>query len=337
MDIDNLSDDEKRLVLRHRQALEHEEYKYLHLLEDIMSSGQESDDRTGVGTKKIFGTQLKFSLRDSFPILTTKKVYWRGVVGELLWMIRGDTDANNLSKDKINIWNANTTREFLDKQGLEYPKGHIGPGYGWQWRRWDAKYGIVKQVSIKDNQAWHYLEYDEGRLEAERYGTYCTELPYGIDQLADALKKIRHSPDDRRILVSAWNPSQVPQMALPPCHLLFQFQVSNGELHCQWYQRSVDTFLGLPFNISSYALLTCLMARAAGLAPGTVTFCGGDVHVYKNHFLQVQEQLLRNPYKFPKLVIPDVRSLKDIEDLKIDDIGLEGYRSHPPIKAPMAV
>jgi dihydrofolate reductase/thymidylate synthase len=307
---------EKKLIRRYREVQRHEEYQYLHLLEDIMENGSDSDDRTGVGTRKIFGTQLKFSLRDSFPILTTKKTYWKGIVEELLWFIRGDTNANHLSEKGVRIWDGNTTREFLDKQGLEHPEGFIGPGYGWQWRNWNKPY-----------QSW--------RLEGD---PFLQEDPHkGIDQLSEALHKIKNKPDDRRILVSAWNPSQVPEMALPPCHLLFQFQVSNGELHCQWYQRSVDCFLGLPFNISSYALLTCLMAKAADLTPGSVTFCGGDTHIYKNHIDQVKEQLSRTPYDFPQLELPDVKTIQDIENLTLDDCKLVGYNSHKSIKAEMAV
>jgi len=324
MEYDVISDPvEMKLIQRNRQVKKHEEYQYLHLLEDIMENGSDSDDRTGVGTRKIFGTQLKFSLRDSFPILTTKRTYWKGIVEELLWFIRGDTNANHLKEKGVHIWDGNTTREFLDKQGLEYPEGFIGPGYGWQWRNWNGcYYGGSK--TMKELR---------GPYEIGNNPMYNT----GIDQLSEALDKIKNKPDDRRILVSAWNPSQVPEMALPPCHLLFQFQVSNGELHCQWYQRSNDFFLGCPFNISSYALLTCLFAKAAGLTPGTLTMAAGDTHIYKNHFDQVKEQLSREPYPFPQLEIPDIKTIQDIENLTFDDCKLVGYQSHKAIKAPMAV
>ena len=296
-----------------------------------MENGSESDDRTGVGTKKIFGSQLKFSLRDSFPILTTKKTYWKGIVEELLWFIRGDTNANYLSEKGVKIWDGNTTREFLDKRGLDYPEGFIGPGYGWQWRDWNGQYHTEEQVV--DN-SFCMTFYKNGKQSEVP-----TSNPFigGIDQLSEALDKIKNKPDDRRILVSAWNPSQVSEMALPPCHLLFQFQVSNGELHCQWYQRSVDCFLGLPFNISSYALLTCLFAKAANLTPGTVTFCGGDTHIYKNHFDQVKEQLSREPFPFPKLELPDISTIEDMEKLTLDNCKLVGYNRHKSIKADMAV
>lgn len=317
--------------MRSRQEKKHEEYKYLHLLEDIMENGVDSDDRTGVGTRKIFGTHLKFSLRDSFPILTTKRTYWKGIVEELLWFIRGDTNANHLKDKGVHIWDGNTTREFLDNQGLEYPEGFIGPGYGWQWRNWNRQYYAMETI---DKKTLGITFYKNGK-ESDRP----TTNPFigSIDQLSEALEKIKHKPDDRRIIVSAWNPSQVSEMALPPCHMFFQFQVSNGELHCQWYQRSVDSFLGLGFNISSYALLTCLMAKAAGLQPGTVTFAGGDTHIYKNHFEQVKEQCSREPFPFPTLIIPDVKTIADIENLTFDDIKLEGYTCHKAIKAEMAV
>lgn len=318
-----INEEEFKMVMRHRQQKEHEEYKYLHLLEDIMENGVDSDDRTGVGTRKIFGTQLKFDLSKGFPALTTKKLYWRGVVEELLWFVRGDTNSKNLVDKKVRIWEGNTTREFLDKQGLDYPEGYIGPGYGWQWRSWNAKYHdkeMSRNVSIS-------LGRDIFMLNGEN----------GIDQLAEALDKIKNKPDDRRILVSAWNPSQVPEMALPPCHLLFQFQVSDGKLHCQWYQRSCDFLLGSPFNIASYALLLHLFAKAADLEPGTLTCAGGDTHIYKNHFEQVKEQLSRDPYPFPTLEIPDVKTIQDIENLTFEDCKLIGYESHSAIKAPMAV
>ena len=331
--------DEEKLLRRYRQTKQHEEYQYLHLLEDIMENGSDSDDRTGVGTRKIFGTQLKFSLRDSFPILTTKRTYWKGIVEELLWFIRGDTNANHLKDKGVHIWDGNTTREFLDKQGLEYPEGFIGPGYGWQWRNWGGQYQICERTDdFREQPQWKTQKYSEG-VEIE-HGVTISNHPQrfiGVDQLSEALDKIKNKPDDRRILVSAWHPSQVPQMALPPCHLLFQFQVSNGELHCQWYQRSVDSFLGLGFNISSYALLTCLMAKAANLTPGTISFCGGDTHVYKNHFDQVKEQISRNPFPFPTLELPDISSIEDMEKLTLEDCKLVDYKCHKAIKAEMAV
>lgn len=329
-----ISDNEYNVIKRRRLEEDFEEYKYLHLLEDIMNTGEDSDDRTGVGTRKIFGTQLKFDLSKGFPALTTKKLYWKGVVEELLWFIRGDTNANHLMEKGVHIWDGNTSREFLDKQGLDYPEGFIGPGYGWQWRRWNRDY----YTSIPNGEDYDIQHYSCGKENGHKLLATGHQYPLdSIDQLSEALDKIKNKPDDRRILVSAWNPSQVPEMALPPCHLLFQFQVSNGKLHCQWYQRSVDSLLGLPFNIASYALITHLFAKAATLEPGTLTFCGGDTHVYKSHFEQVKEQCSRIPYQFPTLEIPDVETIQDIENLTLDDCKLIDYKSHKAIKAEMAV
>lgn len=307
-----IDEEEKQLIERYRQEKSHDEYKYLHLMEDILANGTEKSDRTGVGTKSIFGTALKFDLRKSFPILTTKKVFWKGVVEELLWFIRGDTDSKKLEEKGVKIWVGNTSREFLDKNGLDYAEGEIGPGYGFQWRHWNGDYKLTYV-----NPAW---------------------ANKGIDQLRNVVDTLRNNPNDRRMIVSAWNPSQLEKMTLPPCHLLWQVYVENGELHLQWYQRSVDTFLGLPFNISSYALLTCLLAKITNLKPGTVTFAGGDTHIYLNHQDQVKEQLTRVPYKFPTLnVIKDIKTLEDIENLSFEDIQLIDYQSHATIKAPMAV
>lgn len=303
------------------RASNSEELNYLNLLDNIVKNGDERGDRTGIGTRSIFGTNLRFSLTNHFPILTTKKVYWKGVVEELLWFIRGDTNANKLSDKGVKIWDGNTTKEFLENRGLDYPPGFIGPGYGWQWRKWGAEYNISHSISTENGHK------------------YTDVIPTGesYDQLQEAVDKIRNNPTDRRILVSAWNVAEVDKMALPPCHILFQFFVSNGKLSCQWYQRSVDSFLGLPFNISSYALLTCLIAKITNLEPGDLIFAGGDTHVYLNHLNQVQTQISREPFAFPTLNIPDIQSLEDIEDLEYSDIKLEGYESHPPIKAEMAV
>ncbi len=312
--------EEIKLVNRHRQVKQSEEYQYLHLMEDILEKGTEKSDRTGTGTKSIFGTTLKFDLRTSFPILTTKKVFWKGVVEELLWFIRGETDSKKLEEKGVKIWVGNTSKEFLANHKpfpLNYPEGDIGPGYGYQWRSWGKYY-----CPIEDPEAIIFSRIVHG----------------GIDQLRQVVDQLKSNPNDRRMIVSAWNPDQIDMMALPPCHLLWQVYVSNGELHLQFYQRSVDTFLGLPFNISSYALLTCLLAKISGLKPGTVTFVGGDTHIYMNHIDQVKEQLTRTPYKFPALNIKkDIKTLEDIENLSFDDIELNDYKSHAAIKAPMAV
>ena len=318
-------DEEKQLIERHRNVKRHEEYKYLHLMEDILANGTEKSDRTGVGTKSIFGTSLKFDLRNSFPILTTKKVFWKGVVEELLWFVRGETDSKKLEEKGVKIWVGNTSREFLDKKGLDYAEGEIGPGYGFQWRHWNADYESCR-YSLKTSP--------------EDYKWRTTKLHFGKgnDQLAKLVETLKTNPNDRRMIVSAWNVDKIEKMALPPCHLLWQVHVENGELHLQWYQRSVDTFLGLPFNISSYALLTCLLAKITNLKPGSVSFAGGDTHIYLNHQDQVKEQLTRVPYKFPTLnIAKDIKTLGDIENLSFEDIQLIDYQSHATIKAPMAV
>lgn len=313
-----LDEEELKLVTRYRKEKEHEEYKYLHLLQDILDKGTVKTDRTGVGTKSIYGTQLKFDLSKSFPILTTKKVYWKGVVEELLWFIRGEHDSSKLEEKGVKIWVGNTTREFLDKKGMtNFPEKSIGMGYGVQWRSWGAEY---------------------------ESGVYGNEIVFkinkktGIDQLAKVINTLKTNPSDRRMIVSAWNVAEIDKMALPPCHLLFQFDVTDGRLNCQWYQRSVDTFLGLPFNISSYALLTCLIAKVVGLQPGTLTYAGGDTHLYLNHLEQAKEQISRIPYRFPTLNIKkDIKTLEDIEALELSDLELVNYESHATIKAEMAV
>jgi thymidylate synthase len=329
-----LSKDEYAKIMRMRKELEHEEYKYLHLLQDILDNGIVKTDRTGVGTKSIFGTQLKFDLSKSFPILTTKKVFFKGVIEELLWFIRGETDSKKLEAKGVKIWVGNTSRDFLDKKGLDYPEGEIGPGYGFQWRHWGAAYNGSK---VWENSS------DYGNTKPSYYEVKKFKAPYGeeykgIDQLAKVVETIRKNPNDRRMIVSAWNVADIDRMALPPCHLLFQFDVSDGKLNCQWTQRSVDSFLGLPFNVSSYALMTYLIAKITNLQPGTLTFSGGDTHIYLNHIEQCKEQISRTPYQFPQLNIKrDIKELNDIENLNFEDIELIGYKSHATIKADMAV
>jgi len=289
-----------------------EENNYLKLLKTILQCGEERVDRTGVGTIGIFGTQLRFSLENNkIPMLTTKKIFAKGVVEELLFFLRGDTDTKKLEAKGVNIWKGNTTRKFLDSRGLKnLPEGDMGKGYGFQWR--------------------HF-----GQHKNDYNGQYCNK---GVDQLADVLDKLKNHPDDRRILISAWNPSQLDEMALPPCHLLAQFYVIKGHLSCQFYQRSVDSFLGLPFNILSYAIMTHILAKASKLKPKELVFVGGDTHIYKSHIQQVTNQICRIPYDFPTLQInKDIKSIKDIEELEWKDFIIDGYVSHPAIKAEMAV
>ncbi len=309
---------EEKLINRYRLEKSHEEYKYLHLLEDIMENGIVKGDRTGVGTKSIFGTQLKFDLSKSFPILTTKKVFWKGVVEELLWFIRGEHDSSKLEEKGVKIWVGNTTREFLDKKGMtEFPEKSIGLGYGVQWRSWGAEYN---QYTI------------ENKKHLEIYKNT------GVDQLANIINTLKTNPNDRRMIVSAWNVADIDNMALPPCHVLQQYYVENGKLHLCWFQRSNDVFLGSAFNISSYALLTCLIAKITNLEPGSITYAMGDTHIYLNHIEQCKEQISRTPYAFPTLNIKkDIKTLEDIENLSLADLELVGYNSHAAIKADMAV
>jgi len=326
---------------------QHEEIQYLKMLADVMADGVDKKDRTGVGTKSVFGGQMRFTLRDHFPVLTTKRVFWKGVVEELLWFIRGGTDSKDLEEKGVYIWRDNTTKEFLASRGLQYPEGEIGPGYGYQWRYFNADYEAMRMVSCPPMEGFNgpvYRDYREGeRLEeGEEIVDVISKAPNmfnkGVDQLQYIVDLIKREPDSRRMTLSAWNPCQIDQMALPPCHLLSQFYVANGEISCQLYQRSCDLFLGVPFNISSYSLLTCMLAKMTGLKPGEFVWTGGDVHIYNNHKDAVLEQLGRKPYPFPTLSInKDLNRLKDIEDSQLEDYELVGYQCHPTIKAPMAI
>lgn len=288
----------------------HQEDSYLRLCERILTEGDRKDDRTGVGTISYFGPQLTYDLSGGeFPLLTTKRVFWKGVVEELLWFVRGETDADILSQRGVRIWDGNTSREFLDRRGLQtYKVGDIGPGYGFQWRRWGAEY--------------------LGKGE-KTHG--------GIDQLAEAIRQIRECRESRRIIVSAWNVTDLDKMALPPCHLLFQFNVvEGGFLDLKMYQRSADWFLGVPFNIASYALLLNLVCRLTGRTPRRLILTFGDAHIYTNHVEQIKVQLTRTPFKFPKLSIVD-RGQTAPEDFIPEDFQLVDYVSHPSIRAEMAI
>jgi thymidylate synthase len=261
---------------------------YLKLLSDILEHGADKSDRTGTGTRSLFGYQMRFDLSAGFPLLTTKKLHLKSIIYELLWFIRGETNVRWLQEHGVKIWN-----EWADENG------DLGPVYGSQWRSWPAPGGQK------------------------------------IDQIANVIESIRTKPDSRRHIVSAWNPAEVDEMALPPCHCLFQFYVANGKLSCQLYQRSGDTFLGVPFNTASYALLTHMVAQVTGLEVGDFVHTLGDVHLYSNHFEQAQLQLTREPRPLPVLKInPDVTRL---EDFVFEDFSFEGYDPHPHIKAEVAV
>lgn len=261
---------------------------YLDLMRDVLENGTDKSDRTGTGTRSVFGRQIRFDLADGFPLLTTKKLHLRSIIHELLWFLKGDTNIRYLQEHQVSIWD-----EWADENG------ELGPVYGYQWRSWPAP---------------------DGRR---------------IDQISQLIEQIRHNPDSRRLIVSAWNPALVDEMALPPCHALFQFYVADGRLSCQLYQRSADLFLGVPFNIASYALLTLMLAQVCGLQPGEFVHTFGDVHLYANHFEQARLQLERSPRPLPQMKLNP--AVDNLFDFTFDDFELSGYDPHPHIKAPVAV
>jgi thymidylate synthase len=262
--------------------------QYLDLMQRILDEGVVKSDRTGTGTRSVFGHQMRFDLAEGFPLVTTKKLHIKSIIYELLWFLRGETNVRFLKEHGVSIWN-----EWADDDG------ELGPVYGYQWRSWP----------VRDGEP--------------------------IDQISDVIEQIKRNPDSRRLIVSAWNVADVPRMALPPCHLLFQFYVAEGRLSCQMYQRSADVFLGVPFNIASYALLTMMVAQVTGLEPGDFVHTLGDAHLYDNHLEQAKLQLSREPRALPRMRIdPAVQSIFDFE---FDHFKLENYEPHPHISAPVAV
>lgn len=288
-----------------------EELQYLGLVRNVIYEGDERVDRTGVGTKALFAQSLTFDLHDhTIPLLTTKKMYWKGVVEELLWFLKGSTDSTKLSERGVKIWDLNGSRVFLDSRGFtDRREGDLGPVYGFQWRHWGAEY----------------------------QGPDADYTGKGIDQVKRVIETIRTNPTDRRMIISAWNVGELDKMALPPCHMMCQFFVNlkRQELSCQMYQRSCDLGLGVPFNIASYALLTHIIAHVTNLSLGTLTICMGDTHVYLNHLDALKTQLERGPYTFPTLKINNPTD--DIDQLKAEDFDLLGYVCHPAVPMEMAL
>ncbi len=280
------------------------ERAYLDLLKTVLEQGKPRADRTGTGTRALFGGQLRFDLRSSFPLLTTKKVHLKSIIHELLWFVRGETTVQSLKDVGVSIWDEWATAEKTARFGRS--AGDLGPVYGHQWRN----FGATKKT--------------DGSYERD-----------GVDQLARLVRDLRESPMSRRLLVTGWNPEEADQVALPPCHTLFQFHVQDGELSCHLYQRSGDVFLGVPFNIASYALLTLMVAQATGLKPGDFVHSFGDVHLYNNHVDQAREQLSREPRPFPTMRLNSERT--SLFDFRFEDFTLEAYEPHPAIKAPVAV
>lgn len=294
--------------------MKHPEYAYLEALKDILENGERRPDRTGTGTVSKFGVQMRFDLEKGFPAITTKKLAWRACVSELLWFIEGSGDEfrlreilhGNRYSEKKTIWTDNATADYWVEQRLQRHAGDLGRIYGVQWRRWRKPLIRINKVVLQNH-----------------------------DQLLELIEGIKLDPYSRRHIITAWNPGELDLMALPPCHMMAQFYVSNGKLSCQMYQRSADMFLGVPFNIASYALFTHMIAQVCNLEVGDLIICIGDAHIYENHIDQVKEQLSRKPLPLPKLKLNS--EINVITHFEMEDIELENYQSHEAIKAPMAV
>lgn len=292
----------------------HPEYAYLNALKQVLEEGEDRPDRTGVGTKSVFGLQMRFDLSEGFPAVTTKKLAWRACVSELLWFIEGSGDENRLKEilhgdrysEKKTIWSDNATADYWTKKRLQRHAGDLGRVYGVQWRRWRAPLVRINKVVLQN-----------------------------CDQLLSLIEGIKEDPYSRRHIITAWNPGELELMALPPCHMMAQFYVNNGKLSCQMYQRSADMFLGVPFNIASYALFTHMIAQVCNLEVGELIITIGDAHIYSNHIEQVNEQLKRKPLPLPTLKLNP--KIEVITDFDMTDIELVDYQSHDAISAPMAV
>lgn len=284
-----------------------EETQYLDQLKNILDNGFVTNDRTGVGTKSLFGCQMRFRLDSHFPLLTTKKMFTKGIIEELLWFLRGETDSKILEEKKVNIWKGNTSQELVDKLGLNYIEGDCGPTYGFNFRHYGAEY-----INCK------------------------TKYTTGIDQINEVLRMLKDEPDSRRIIINLWNPTIINKVVLPPCHVLYQFRVYGNKLSCSLYQRSGDMGLGIPFNIASASLLTCILAKLSNLEPYELIHTIGDAHIYLNHEEALKEQICREPYDFPVLKIINCNQEK-VEDFKLEDFIFENYKSHSKIIMDMAI
>nr|WP_253286020.1 thymidylate synthase [Aerococcus urinae] len=311
--------------------------QYLDLLQTILEKGHDKSDRTGVGTRSIFGYQMRFDLNEGFPILTTKKVAFGLIKSELLWFLRGDTNIRYLLENNNHIWDEWAFENWISSEDYQGPdmtnfglRAEKDPEFKAEYL--NVKADFCQKILNDEDFAKEYGEL--GNVYGKQWRDWETRDGGSIDQIANILEQLKNTPDSRRIILSAWNPEDIPNMALPPCHTLSQFYVNDGKLSCQLYQRSGDVFLGVPFNIASYALLTHLIAREVGLEVGDFVHTFGDVHIYNNHFDQVKEQLSRQPGQLPQL---EIKSDKSMFDLEKDDIVLNNYHPQAPIKASVAV
>ncbi|TQS74368.1 thymidylate synthase [Ornithinibacillus gellani] len=314
------------------------EQAYLDLCQHILSNGVKKDDRTNTGTYSVFGHQMRFNLQEGFPLLTTKKVPFRLVASELLWFIKGDTNIRYLLENNNNIWNEWAFKKWVESEAYTGPdmtdfgnRSLVDPDFNESYQK---ELQLFKERILTDD-AFAKAYGDLGFVYGKQWRSWKTSNHETIDQLKDVVEAIQKTPDSRRLIVSAWNPEDIPSMALPPCHTLFQFYVQNGKLSCQLYQRSADVFLGVPFNIASYALLTHLIAHECNLDVGEFVHTLGDAHIYSNHTEQVMTQLKRDIREFPQLKIN--KEKYSIFDFELSDFELIGYQPHPTIKAPIAV
>lgn len=328
----------KDLIYTGGKKMSKNEQAYLNLAQHILDHGTKKEDRTNTGTYSIFGAQMRFDLEDGFPLLTTKKVNFRLIASELIWFIRGDTNIQYLLKNNNNIWNEWAFKRWIESEEYQGPdmtdfgnRSLVDEAFKEKYQKELASF----KERIVEDDAFAKKYGELGPVYGKQWREWKTSQGETIDQLKNVIEQIKQNPDSRRHIVTAWNPEDVPSMALPPCHALFQFYVADGKLSCQLYQRSADMFLGVPFNIASYALLTHLIAFECGLEVGDFVHTLGDAHIYQNHLEQIKEQVSRTNYLLPELKInPDLTSIFDVE---LDDLTIENYQSHPAIKAPIAV